>query len=469
MSEEHSESTLPSGGMRGIGLSQRSVSLRFVVVAALILASLIPLGLVRCTAGDREGYREEAIGGIAHSWGEEQRIVGPIMFIPIDDSGRERRDADQVEVAPERLDIRIVDDSISGRRQNYLAVMPEHIDIQMRTSHEMRRRGIFEVAAFSVDVAAEGVFAPLDVNDLEDRFGALRLDLAFLGVGISDPRGIREATLVWRDAEVRLSAPSSGEPVENGLTAGLGEDATLGGEFSLALDLRGIGRFSAVPVGDSSTLAMKSSWPHPSFDGRLLPDTHDIQGRGFTASWTTGHLARGFSSMMEISSIEGGYFKDKDLGFSAFEPFDLYLGVERSTKYGILFVLLTLVSVLCLELATGIRFHFVQYAVTSAALVLFFLTLLALAEHIGFTLGYALAATVLSGMIAWYANGSTGNRRLAGAAFCGLVALYAVLYAILRLESLALLVGTVVLLAALAMLMRVTRGLTPTAEAVAPA
>lgn len=468
MTEEKSGSPGLFRSGPGTRFDQRSISLRFVLVALLILASLIPLALVRCTAGDREGYREEAVESIAHSWGEEQRIMGPIMFIPFDDAERERHDEDQLEVATEQVNIRIVDDSVSDRRGRYVAVMPEHIDIQLNTSHEMRRRGIFEVAAFSVDVAAEGVFAPLDVKTLQDRFGALRMDLAFLGVGISDPRGIREATLVWRDGDVKLSAPSGRRPVESGLTGGLGENAALGGEFSLALDLRGIGRFAAVPVGDSSTLTMKSSWPHPSFDGRLLPDTHDINARGFTASWSTGHLARGFSSVMELSSIDGEYFKDKDLGFSAFEPFDLYLGVERSTKYGILFVLLTLVSVLCLELATGLRFHFVQYGVTVAALVLFFLTLLALAEHIGFTMGYVLAATLLAGMIAWYANGATGNHRFAGAAFGGLLTLYAVLYAILRLESFALLVGTVVLLGALAMLMRVTRGLTPAAETQAP-
>ena len=468
MAEEKSGSPGLFRSGPGTRIDQRSISLRFVVVASLILASLIPLALVRCTAGDREGYREEAVESIAHSWGEEQRIMGPILFIPFDDTERERHDEDQVEVASEQVNIRIVDDGESDRRGRYVAVMPKHIDIELNTSHEMRRRGIFEVAAFSVDVAAEGEFAPLDVKALQDRFGALRMDLAFLGVGVSDPRGIREATLVWRDGDIELRAPSGRRPVENGLTGGLGENAALGGEFSLALDLRGIGRFSAVPVGDSSTLAMKSSWPHPSFDGRLLPDTHDITADGFTATWSTGHLARGFSSAMEVSSIEGDYFKEKDLGFSAFEPFDLYLGVERSTKYGVLFVLLTLVCVLCLELATGLRFHFVQYGVTSAALVLFFLTLLALAEHIGFTMGYVLAAMLLAGMIAWYANGATGNRRLAGAAFGGLVVLYAVLYTILRLESFALLVGTLVLLGALAMLMHVTRGLTPAAETQAP-
>ena len=169
------------------------------------------------------------------------------------------------------------------------------------------------------------------------------------------------------------------------------------------------------------------------------------------------------------SSEDDDYFEGKDLGFTVFEPVDLYSSVERSIKYGVLFVVLTLVSVLCLELSTGIRFHFVQYCVTSVALVLFYLTLLALAEHIGFTLGYVAAAVVLTGMIGWYVHGSTGNRRLAATSFGSLAVLYAGLYTLLRLEDFALLVGAVALLAALGMLMRVTRGLTPTIEEGTPA
>ena len=459
------ESSPLSRSMRGIGLIQRSISLRFVVVAALIGASMIPLGLVRCTVDDREGYRNEAVEDIAHSWGREQRIVGPIIFIPVADRKSDRgKDGHEVATSGQ-VNIRIVDDDSSEPRENYVAVMPEHIDIRMETSHEIRRRGIFEVPVFSVDVVAKGAFAPLDVEGIRDRFGELRLDLASVGIGISDPRGIRDATLAWGDKEVPLSAASVSGPVKVGLTGGLADTAALGGDFVFSIGMRGTGRFSAVPVGDRSTLSMKSTWPHPSFDGRLLPDSHDIGGHGFTASWTLRDLARGFPGVMRVATIYGGYFAGKDVGFTVFEPVDLYTSVGRSIKYGVLFVVLTLVSVLCLELVSGMRFHFVQYGVTSIALVLFFLTLLALAEHVGFTLGYVAAALVLTGMIGWYAYGSTGNRRLALAAVGSLAILYAVLYTLLRLESFALLVGTLVLLGALAMLMRVTRGLTPTAEA----
>ena len=448
MSAEKSDSSpqSSSAGVRGLRFDPRSISLRFVVVAALIVASMIPLQLVSCTVDDRDWYRNEAVDDIAAAWAGQQRIAGPIMVIPMDASESE------------------------GGEEQFVAVMPERIDIAVVTHHELRRRGIFETPVLSADITAEGAFAPLDLEGLRARFGALRLDLAVLVIGVSDPRGIRDATLVWREGEVALSATSGyGPGIQAGLQGSLADAAALGGAFSLKMNLRGTERFSVVPVGDGSTVAMQSTWPHPSFDGGLLPDVRDVTPDGFTASWTTRDLARGFPGVMRISSTDDDYFEDKDLGFSVFEPVDLYSSVERSIKYGMLFVVLTLVSVLCLELSTGMRFHFVQYGVTSVALVLFFLTLLALAEHIGFTWGYVVAAVVLTGMIGWYAYGSTGNRRLAVAAFGSLAVLYAGLYALLRLESVALLVGTVVLLAALAMIMRVTRGLTSTVDDEAPA
>ena len=100
---------------------------------------------------------------------------------------------------------------------------------------------------------------------------------------------------------------------------------------------------------------------------------------------------------------------------------------------------------------------------TIIALALFFMTLLALAEYIGFTPSYLLSAALLTTMITWYANGTIKVRRLTALVATMLVALYAVMYLLLRLESYSLLVGTAVLLLTLAILMRTTRQLTPVA------
>ena len=53
-----------------------------------------------------------------------------------------------------------------------------------------------------------------------------------------------------------------------------------------------------------------------------------------------------------------------------------------------LFIVLTLVGVLCVELLTGARFHFVQYGVAGKSrLVLFFMTLAGACRACGLRLG----------------------------------------------------------------------------------
>ena len=96
-------------------------------------------------------------------------------------------------------------------------------------------------------------------------------------------------------------------------------------------------------------------------------------------------------------------------------------------------------------------------------LTLFFLTLLALSEHMGFRWAYLCASTILTGMISCYVYGAVREWPLTALAATVLAALYGVLFVLLRLEDFALLVGVGVLLAALAMLMWVTRRLTPSA------
>ena len=410
-----------------------AISLRFAVVTGLMAVLMLPLALVSCVVDDRQQYYGEAIHGISRAWGGQQRIAGPVMVIPVVPAAGEA-DASQ-----------------------HVAVMPASLNVYLTASHELRRRGIFEAPVFDVEVVAEGEFAALDEAALTARFGRLRFDRAAIVVGIADARGIRGARMQWREATLDLNASAGFGPLGSGLRADL--STAQGGAFALTLQLRGTERFSVVPVGNRSQVSMTSSWPHPSFDGRFLPDEHDVRSDGFSASWSTLDLARGFPQIAKVSADQGWLFADKDLGFSVFEPVNLYASAQRSIKYGVLFVVLTLASVLCLELSAGMRFHVVQYGVTGVGLVLFFLTLLALAEHVGFTLGYIAAALLLTTMITWYAYGSTGDRRLTALAAAMLTTLYAVLYILLRLESFALLVGTGVLLLALAMLMRATRRL----------
>ena len=410
-----------------------STSLRFVIVAVLIGALMVPLGLVSCVVSEREGFRNEAIRGISQSWGGAQRITGPMLVIPF---------------------VRVIEDMETIQ---HIHVMPRELDMRIDSDYEMRERAIYSTPVFNLQLTASGAFERLDLDALEARYGQARLDQAEVVVVVSDSRGLRNASLTWDGTAIPLEAGGDFDgPALQGL---LGQDAAEGASFTLSLRLRATGRISAVPVGDRSTLEIRSRWPHPSFDGRFLPDYHDVSS-GFSASWTVHKLARGFPS---VSADNPLVRHGIDVGFAAFEPINLYRLVERSLKYGVLFIALTLVSILCLELLTGLRFHFIQYGVVGIALALFFITLLALAEHIGFTLGYAAAAAVLTLMITGYAHASTKNVRLTLMTAVTLGALYGVLFVLLRLEAFALLVGAGVLLLMLGVVMVATRKLTPEA------
>lgn len=422
-----------------IRFDKQSVSVRFLMVAGLGLLLAIPLLLVGCVAEDRNSYYQSAISAIALSWGEPQRVAGPVMVIPVQAS-----DGDGM--------------------AHQVLIMPETLELAANAQHELRRRGIFATPVLQIDIEGSGGFAPLDLEDLETRFGPLRADLAWLGVLVGDARGIRAAQMQWADQALDLSAATGLGVRSRGVRGELGALAPqAGGAFNFSLQLRGTGRFSMMPLGKQSAFTLESSWPHPSFDGRFLPDAHDISDAGFTASWSISGLARGFPQALRLDESEAGPFagEGKDVGFSVFEPVSLYSLMARSLKYGTLFIALTLVSILCLELTTGLRFHPVQYAVVATALVTFFLTLLALAEHIGFTAGYTVAAALLTLMIGWYAHRTIDYPRLTAIAVGVLALLYTVLYILLHMESYALLLGAALLLATVAMLMFVTSSLSP--------
>ncbi|MCE2425049.1 MAG: cell envelope integrity protein CreD [Pseudomonadales bacterium] len=433
-----------SANSMDLNVDPNTATLRFIIVTVLIGVLMVPLGLVSCVVSEREGFRDQAIGGISQSWGGAQRITGPMLVVPY---------------------VRRVEDT---ETVEHIHVMPRELDMRIDSSHEMRRRAIYSTPVFQLEVTASGTFDPLDLDALEARYGEVRLDQAIVVVGVSDSRGLRSAALTWDGDPIPLEAGGGAfdSPALHGLLA---HDAAEGAPFTLSLGLRATGRISAVPVGDRSTLEIQSSWPHPSYDGRFLPDYHDVGAAGSSASWTIHKLARGFPSVSATSPLigslpaEASRLSNVDVGFGAFEPVNLYRLVERSLKYGVLFIALTLVSILCLELLTGLRFHFVQYGVVGIALALFFITLLALAEHIGFTLGYAAAAAVLTLMITGYAHASTKNVRLAVTTAATLGALYGVLFVLLRLEAFALLVGAGMLLLMLGVVMVATRKLTPQA------
>ena len=113
--------------------------------------------------------------------------------------------------------------------------------------------------------------------------------------------------------------------------------------------------------------------------------------------------------------------------------------------------------VLAFELAGTARVHPVQYGFVGLALAVFFLLLIALAEHIGFLRAYAAAAAGCVSLITWYAVGMLASARRSLAVGASSALLFAVLHMLLRSEDYALLMGALLVFTVLAGLMLATR------------
>ena len=77
-------------------------------------------------------------------------------------------------------------------------------------------------------------------------------------------------------------------------------------------------------------------------------------------------------------------------------PGDAYQQIDRIVKYGILVIGLTFTTIFVVALVKSSRTHFVQYLLVGAALCLFYLLALSLAEQIRFLYAYAIASASIS-------------------------------------------------------------------------
>ncbi|MEH3160405.1 MAG: inner membrane CreD family protein, partial [Sphingomonas taxi] len=104
------------------------------------------------------------------------------------------------------------------------------------------------------------------------------------------------------------------------------------------------------------------------------------------------------ASRYDTSAAAGDYEARVDF----FSPVDLYSQVNRSVKYGFLFIGFTFVAFLLFDVDRGVRVAPVEYLLVGAGLVLFFVMLLAFAEVIGFAAAYVLASAAIIALLAAY-------------------------------------------------------------------
>jgi len=429
---------------------------RLIGVAVLALILLIPLQMVRSVVRERHQTYQGVVQEIAGAWSGDQRVAGPILVIPF----TERFAIQDQFITPQG------EKKVTLRwetRQRRAVILPDTLSYDGSLAPEIRRRGIYQVQVYSADLEISAAFRNLgetiEALSSPDQIEEIRWSEAVVGFGLSDPRGIVEVEGFEIDAQMVQVQPGTtlNDLFSRGFHAGVGDNISDSLDIRLPISLRGSGSFRFLPLGATTRASIRSDWPHPSFIGQVLPSTRKITDDGFSAEWTIPLLNRSYpQAWLDCMTVD---VTEIEAGVRLFEPVALYDLVTRAVKYGLLFITLTFLTLGLIELVTGSRMSLVQYLLIGVALAMFFLILIALAEHIGFAIAYFLASAVVVVINTLYCVAILPRRSLAAAVGAVLTAIYGVLYTILRAEDYALLGGTLLLVVALTVTMYFTRGM----------
>lgn len=443
-------------------MTKSPLLIKLLLIAGLILLLTVPQSMVRSVISERASRRQVATEEVANAHARPQTIAGPVLWLPYTETFVRTV---KVDGHPKQLHDEIVTE------QRVFIQFPRKMESTSQLDTETRVRGIFPVTVYTSQHSITGHFVWTALQ-AEHRGGQLTLGQPKLLLGISDPRGLLAAPqlrLAGRTLEVGQA--ETGSPLSLSAAVDMAQlkpGAML--DYDLKFELAGTGNLGWVPLADENSVTLKSPWPHPSFGGDFLPRTRSVSASGFEATWRVpslsshaqaefaqNHERTGTSEGAEYAATRGDAPAMEQFSVSLDNPVDVYRLSDRATKYASMFVVLTFAAFFVLEVVKRWRIHPMQYLMIGAALVLFFLLLLSLSEHLSFAVAYGIGSAGCVGLLTHYLRHVLGGWRPAFAMSGMLMALYGVLYAILISEDSALMMGSLLLFGVLAAIMVATR------------
>jgi inner membrane protein len=350
-----------------------------VVLVFLGILFLIPLEMIKSVVNERQKNSEKVRSEISDQWAIRQVVSGPALNIP-------------VKTIPKNKDEMAV--------SQILHILPEQLEIKGEIKPEIRHRGIYKAVVYDSHMDLTGEFVIPELNNFQNY--EIFWKEAYYTLGISDNRGIKGNVKIAVDSSEYEAVPGVKDLdlFKSGITfIPSGKDPAHNQKFRISLNLSGSEGLFFVPVGKTTKTIIASSWNSPSFAGRFLPSKRIINSTGFNAEWLVTNLNRNFPQSWTGNefNIAGDFF-----GVDLFLTVDHYQKAFRCAKYGLLFIALTFMVLIFLELTSEEKIHIFNYFLVALALALFFSLLLALSEHIGFSPAYFLAASATIVLLSFF-------------------------------------------------------------------
>lgn len=429
-----------------------------LIIGVMVLLLLIPAYFVQNLIKEREERQKEAVAEVSHKWAGSQAVTGPVLVIPYwQRSADTSRPMDHI--------------------KHYAYFLPDKLDINSEVTPIEKHRGIYKVMLYTSSNKISGSFGNIQPSLLKIPEEDILWNEAFIKLHISDSRGLNnEPVLHWKDSSIIL-APQSFDDKQSANSLGAVLSATSLADlqnvsFSTDINLNGSERLLFTPVGKITTVNLKSSWSHPSFTGSSLPQVSTINKDGFNATWTSLSHTREYPQQWKdnafvippyfssapthadnISTVADVEITNAAFGMDLFVPVNGYQKTMRSVKYAILCILLTFTAFFLIETTNKRSVHPIHYGLIGFALILFYTLLLSFSEYTGFNTAYAIAAIATVGLITWFVKGLLDSMRLSLLLSFVLILLYSYVFTILQLQDYALLLGSIGLFLALAVVM----------------
>ncbi len=417
---------------------------KFAFIGFLMLLLFLPMGMIESLITERNQRRDTADWEVVKTWGREQTLGGPVLTVPY-------------------LVYTKVDKNRVTVQTQYAHFLPEDLKVTGEVFPEIRYRGIYQIPLYRTALQVQGFFKRPELSRWRIPEKDILWEEAFLTVGIPDMRAIQEpAKVIWNQSPQEFGPGNGGRAAfDSGIAApapGLRGGST-GQEYAFAFELKLAGSKDLLflPLGKQTDVHLKSAWNNPSFTGAYLPASREVDASGFAADWKVLHLGRNYPQQWLDREIKPENFQESSFGVSLLLPVDTYQKTTRSAKYAILFILLTFVTFFFFEIFNKVRIHPIQYLLVGFAMCLFYLLLLSLSEHLVFGLSYAIATAATVFLITLYSAKVLKNGKRALVMGGVLSGIYGYLYILLQQQDYALLLGSLGLFVALAVIMFITR------------
>lgn len=433
----------------------KSPSFKLILMLFLFLLLVIPITMVQLKTEDRASSQNQAQYAVARHWTGKQWLGSPVIAIPYQSKA-------------------IVQDNgySSAPRQLWTLIPAREASLEAELSVENRKKGIYEIPVYRSRFHLNGSFQTEDINDALNKLASDptvgHIGQAILSLSFADMRGLEQQSLKINELKRDFEVGSKLKNLPQGLHYPLSElidkakNETL--RFELSLQLKGMSEIYYLPLAQNNQFSLQANWPHPKFMGAQLPNEYQIEDDSFSANWQSNHFALDNISYIEscLKQNTCAVIESKNrllLGVDFINPVDIYLKTERAIKYAFLLIGLSFMVFYIIEHIKTLSMHPIQYAFVGLAIAIFYLLLLALAEHIGFALAYLVSVTACSTLLYGYLRRVLNSKPLTLSFTIGIISLWALLYIIIQAEDFALLMGSILVFVLLSALMLGTRNI----------